>query len=692
MFIYSEQARPYGLLSNFAYTPTYYEGQTWSRASDLIYGQFFQPGPYRDQIVAYQGINPSELFYQLVDKLLQTTFEGALAEGVLERLNSNLKMRQELLRYSEVVLPDYPNLEEIYNNWLSGGDQNLSDKRLVSGLLKAIKAGSNIPDDTPLEDVQHYKAQTSNLKDNDPALKYGSDLIPYLKHRARYEEQLRLFKKKILTQLLNFVIKQEQPDVKDLNKVRQERLSKMTPDQVGTLTDTAYQKYLQGHLSHLSLEREPQEQPFKRTSVLNLSVNWEHPLYIYAEIPLNISVENENRTFRSIIHYGYYKMFQVLGVNLNVSRFNLHDLENIFQRERHNSLRDLLIRNTEVALRVKFGQHPSLAALLKLTVDEPLYWADRNDFILGNADGQGENVVGQVLMQLRSEDQIPTLAEPTDDDPILSDIYLSTWIVDRFKDVFNTLTLFKVPSTSMLPILRQLYGIPKLEGAQPVNCPSELQSELANPLPNYSRVKFALVWELLSDLIYVLLQLDPEYRVQLIVKAQEKLMDPKAKVEDSALKFLKDFYTEHRQLIKVNSVYTFAADLTGMWQTHAKGPYNVFSDARPARIKYFAELGENKIEVAMDLVQEVKRAVRIDNPKAVLSLLKAGANLSDVVKSAVIWAALDVLNKLIEEDFLDPNEALRQAQALKSGGPKVIDMLVREYPEALDANLVAQVA
>ena len=346
MFIYSEQARPYGLLSNFAYTPIYYEGQTWPRASDLIYGKFFQPGPYRDQIVAYQGINPSELFYQLVDKLLQTTFEEALTEGVLERLNSNLMMRQELLKYSEVILPDYPTLEETYNNWLTGGDQDLSDKkRLVSGLLYAIKAGSNIPDDTPLEDIQHYKAQTSNLKDNDPALKYGTDLIPYLKHRARYEEQLRLFKKKILTQLLNFIIKQQEPDVKDLNKVRQERLSKMTPDQIGTLTDNAYQKYLQGHLSHLRLEMEPREQPFKRTSVLNLSVNWQHPLYIYAEIPLTLSINDENRTFRSIIHYGYYKMFQVLGVNLNASRFNIHDLENIFQCERYNSLRDLLIQN-----------------------------------------------------------------------------------------------------------------------------------------------------------------------------------------------------------------------------------------------------------------------------------------------------------------------------------------------------------
>ncbi len=596
MFIYSEQARPYGLLSIFAYTPLYYEGQVWTRASDLIYGEFFQPGPYRDEIVAYKGINPSKLFYQLVDKLLQTIFEEALTKGVLERLNSNLRMRQELLKYSEVIFPDYPNLEKVYNNWLTDGDQNLSDKkRLVSGLLYAIKAGSDIPDDTSLEDVQHYKAQTSDLKDNDPALKYGADLIPYLKHRARYEEQLRLFKKKILTSLLNFIINKKQPDVKDLTKVRQEHLSKMTPDQVKVLSETTYQKYLQGHLNHIRLENPPQDQPFKRTSVLNLSVNWYNPLSIYAEIPLIISVKDENRTFRSIIHYAYYKMFQVLGIlNLDMSRFNRHDLENVFKHERHHSLRELLIRTTEVALQVKFSQHPSLVALLKLTGDEPLYWADRNDFILGNADGQGENVVGKVLMRLRDEEQIPTLTNKptTDNDPILSDLYLYTWIVDRFKDVFNTLNLFKVPSTRILPILRQLYGIPKLAGVQPVECPTELQSELANLLPNYSRVKFNLVWELLSDLIYVLRQLDPEYRVQLIVKAQKKLMDPKANVEDPALKFLKDFYNEHRQLIKVNSEYTFAADITGMWQTHSKGPYNVFTDAKPARIKYFAELEE----------------------------------------------------------------------------------------------------
>ena len=590
MFIYSEQARPYGLLSNFAYTPINYEGETWNRASDFIYGKFFQPGPYRDQIIAYEGIDLNNLFYKLVDKLLQTTFDEALAKGVLERLNSNLQMRQNLLRYSRVILPDYPNLEETYNNWLTGGDQDTADKkRLVSGLLHAIKVGFNISDDAPLEDVQHYKAQTSNLKDNDPALKYGADLIPYLKHRAKFEEQLRLFKKKILTQLLNFVIKQEQPDVKDLNYVRQEQLSKMTPDQVEILTENAYQRYLQGHLSHLKLERAPQEQPFKRTSVLNLSSNWKHPLYIYAEIPLVMSVGDQNRTFKSIIHYAYSQMFQVLGVNLNVSRFNLHDLENIFERERYNSLRDLLIRTTEVALDLKFTQHPSLMTLLKLT-DEPLYWADRDDFILGTADGQGENVVGKYLMYIRGQRQVPS--QPVINDPILEDIYLKTWITDRFKDVFNTLTLFKVPAASMLPILRQLYGIPKLTGTSPVECPPELQSDLANLLPNYSEVKFDLVWELLSDLIYVLLHLDVSYRVKLVVKSQEKLMDPKAKVEDSALKFLTSFYDEHRQLIKVNSQYTFAADVTSMWPTHGKGPYNVFSDAKAPRIKYFAELEE----------------------------------------------------------------------------------------------------
>ena len=133
MFLYSEQARPYGLLSILAYSPIYYEGQIWPRASDLIYGEFFKPGPYRDQILQYQGINPSGLFYQLVDKLLQYTFEKALEAGVRVRLHS-LRMRQELLKYSEVVLPEYPNLEVFYNNWLSGGEEDLSvKKRMASG-------------------------------------------------------------------------------------------------------------------------------------------------------------------------------------------------------------------------------------------------------------------------------------------------------------------------------------------------------------------------------------------------------------------------------------------------------------------------------------------------------------------------------------------------------------------------------
>lgn len=588
MFLYSEQARPYGLLSILAYSPIYYEGQIWPRASDLIYGEFFKPGPYRDQILQYQGINPSGLFYQLVDKLLQYTFEKALEAGIRVRLHS-LRMRQELLKYSEVVLPEYPNLEVFYNNWLTGGEEDLSvKKRLVSGLLYAIKAGSNIPDDASPDDIQHYKAKTSDLKDNDPALKYGPDLIPYLKHRAKFEEQLRLFKKKVLTHLFNFLIERDHPDVKDLTKIRQERISQMSTGQIEALTASAYERYLQGLLPHLKLGKPPQETPFKRTSILNLSVHWQHPSYIYAEIPLTMS--EENKTFKSIVHYAYHKMFQVLGVNRSVSRFNLHDLENVFQNDQYNSIRETLISTAEIALQCKFGQYPTLVTLLKATRAEPLYWADRNDYILGNADGQGENVIGKVLMHLRAEDVIPSLTKPTDDHPILRDIYLTTWIMDRFKDVFNTLTLFKVPSANMLPILRRLYGVPSMPGTQPIKCPQELHDQIANTSSNYSDVKFNLVWDFLSDLIFILLQLDPEERVRIVVNAQKNLMAPKAGAEEIALKFLKDFYMDNRQLIKVNSEYTFAADITGTWPTHGKGPYNVFSDAKPARVNYFSEL------------------------------------------------------------------------------------------------------
>lgn len=583
MFIYSEQARPYGLLSIFAYSPFIYNGETWTRAADLIYGEFFQPGSYRDQMLAYEGINPSKIFYELTDQRLKTTFEEALTKGVHERLNSNIVLRQELLKYSEVVLPEYPDLELVYNNWLTGGEQDVpTKKRMVTGLLYAIKSGANIPDDAPLEDLMLFKSQTSDLKDNDQALKYGADLVAYLKHRARFEEQLRLFKKKVLTQVLNYVIKQQQPNVPNLTKVRQERMATMTSDQIKTLTEASYQKYLGGQLSHLRLESAPVEQPFKKTSVLNLSVNWQHPVYIYDVTPLWI----DSKPFKSIIHYGYYKMFQVLGIDLNVSKFELHDLETIFQRDRYERLRDLLIRNTEVALDRKFSQHPSLLTLLKMTGDEPLYWADNHDGILGTANGQGSNVVGQVMMLIRAEDKPAPQYHPQD--PLVSDLYLTTWIMDRFKDVFNTLNLFKVPSASLTPTLRQLYGIPTVPGAQPVVCPQELHDQLANSLPSYSKVKVDLVWDLLSDLIYILLRMTTNDRVRFIVKAQQKLLDPEANLQDEALRFLKSFYNEHRNQIKVNSEYTFAADITGMWSTHAKGPFNVFSDAKPARVKYFA--------------------------------------------------------------------------------------------------------
>lgn len=696
MFIYSEQARPYGLLSIFAYTPIFYEGQVWTRAVDYIYGNFFVPGPFRDQIVDYKGTNISELFYWLVNKLLKNTFEQALNEGVLERLNSNLEMRERLLKYSQVVVPDHPKLEKVYNTWLTGGDQDISEKKkLVSGLLHAlVDMGVDLRDDVPLEDVQHFKAETSNLKDNDPALKYGADLIPYLKHRARYEKQLKAFKRKVLTKLLNHVIEQEQPGVTNVNKVRQERLADMTKDQVESLTENAYQKYLQGHLGHLRLESEPKKVPFKRSSILNLSQDWRNPLYIYAEIPITMSVGNLETRFRSIIHYAYHKMFKVIGVDLDTSRYEFHDLENIFAHERTRSLRSIIVEATEIALQVKFGQYPSLLTLLKLTGDEPLYWADRDDFILGQGKGDGENVVGKFLMYLRAQPKVRTYPKPTDGDPILSDIYLVTWITDRFKDVFNTLTLFKVPAESIIPILRRLYGLPKVKGAQPVECPPDLQAYLANLLPNYSRVSFNLVWLLLSDLIYILLQLSPDTRVKLVTQAQYNLLKPKDPVDtetntdtdDSlALKYLTDFYYDHRKLIKVNSEYTFASDITSVFPSHGRGRYNVFSNAKKARLRYFAELQERKAELNIEIKNDLKEALIQDNHDVVLSLLKMGARLSDVVTGAIVWASLDVIVMLINEEFLSPNEAMKKAIELPSS--VVMSMLLKYYRKSIDRKL-----
>jgi ribA/ribD-fused uncharacterized protein len=55
-------------------------------------------------------------------------------------------------------------------------------------------------------------------------------------------------------------------------------------------------------------------------------------------------------------------------------------------------------------LRLKFQQHPNLAAQLCATQSAELIEANMNDTFWGNgADGRGANWIGRILMEIRAE-------------------------------------------------------------------------------------------------------------------------------------------------------------------------------------------------------------------------------------------------------------------------------------------------
>jgi N-glycosidase YbiA len=77
-------------------------------------------------------------------------------------------------------------------------------------------------------------------------------------------------------------------------------------------------------------------------------------------------------------------------------------------RDRKRVLRDdwELVKDTvmRTAVRVKFQQHPQLAALLLSTGDALLVEHTKNDRYWGDGgDGSGRNMLGQILMEVREE-------------------------------------------------------------------------------------------------------------------------------------------------------------------------------------------------------------------------------------------------------------------------------------------------
>jgi len=98
----------------------------------------------------------------------------------------------------------------------------------------------------------------------------------------------------------------------------------------------------------------------------------------------------------------------------------------------------------QVALDKKF-ENLNLQNILLKTENKLIVWTDRNDYVLGIGNGNGENFIGKYLMSLRdkyfklhTEDEFNIVKENTLIEIMETDNFINEWVRMRIKDFINT--------------------------------------------------------------------------------------------------------------------------------------------------------------------------------------------------------------------------------------------------------------
>lgn len=129
-----------------------------------------------------------------------------------------------------------------------------------------------------------------------------------------------------------------------------------------------------------------------------------------AAFPIKMSVDGKLFTFPTVEHY-----YQAMKFYVSDPRFHivLHqdnpDMARLltktpeYKTNRRANFDKQKFEIMERALRAKFVQHPDVAEKLKSTGDAILIKSCPRCYKCGFGEGSGENRIGKVLMQIRSE-------------------------------------------------------------------------------------------------------------------------------------------------------------------------------------------------------------------------------------------------------------------------------------------------
>lgn len=621
MLIFYAHSQPFGLLSNNAITPFTLDGREWQTVTEYIYVNAFSNPYFRTKMEGHVE-NAYNTSIALKEEQLNKAFSRYVIEATKVKLKADPSINNYLKRYAKVKFDDdsYPELEDFINNQLhqAGMFRKAKINRIAEGVKRALASGQELDKDSTLLDLEQYEIQADvpHRDVNDSLYTNLDNIVPYLERELKakrkideHSKSVEVFKDELLSLMLDKLITEEFPIIKDLERAKAEEMSlyKMKKDKT---RENLYQNYLEGKVPQDILNKIPKSKMIKPMPMLDelkrkqtIHINEGDALMPHSYIR---SVVVDGVEYQTALHYVYQKLFEDVledaGVphnrksmtHINIHQYSVDELNPALQEFNKYYTSIMMVERAKRAMQVKFEKYSVLAQLLSLTGDEELIWDDPNDIIFGHAENKG----GKLLMNIRRRQELPPPKLLKSYRSIMDNLFFKDWIIMRFKDLMNTASLFdEIPSVEKMfeiyrcPVSKYLYTTRNVKNKKfiDVNITRALKVSTG---ANYKIIED--MWRLIAPQINSLLGFTERKALEIIILAQRLMVNRNVYDEDTKRAY-KNIVETYDKKETQEPEQRYVSVIASGHKTLATTPNTVFAEVTNNRILYFGFEPLNRI-------------------------------------------------------------------------------------------------
>lgn len=482
--------QPFGLLSNKANVHFISQGITWTSVSSYVYVNMFSNEHTRAKMSEHLGENPFATMQVLKNRDDIIYYEQEILNGLSLRFSQQPRLRARLYetRGKELVYNDTKILsllnvirnKNVIFDPLRGVEVPRKEVvSVIAGVEREILENPYLDDNLKYADLVQYAVQNpQDLPYGDKIFINVNNIVPILKFRLReriWTNDIKKFKNHLLDVYLDYLLETEYPNVEkaDYRKAKFQQIE--IEKNVEKYENQLYDLYLKNKINNLitskleftpdkNLEEMNKEKKDIDSLLVAPEIEGDTPkMYIGPHDPFLPSFPEQvtvnSKTFNTVVHYAFFKLMQRIELaprNIDINAIPLNNLQEMYDYEKNQWMKEKLKLNNEVATIAKFKQNEILFHLLHATGRAELVWNDKDDPRLGTGyDNHGENLSGRFLEYMR--DQPSALGLNISNRKFSSDnVWYENWLIFKSRDYLNTLKLFNTPTLTDLAII---YGV-----------------------------------------------------------------------------------------------------------------------------------------------------------------------------------------------------------------------------------------